>query len=203
MEPLGVTAAGLTETGTEIGPIGWNVGRMEELGKPLLTTARPILELGSNRMLCTFIRLNRVTRLTWLVSILLLLGGCLYSTTIPNDPESVTFVNSLTTQILASGGQTMYGREASPELLRHLSVGQLTSFATRLRATLGGPVGPNLTSGITQIIGGSDSKVTKIAQYTVVVTRQRGTATLTVDATKVDSAWQLTGLVINVRPVTR
>lgn len=139
-------------------------------------------------------------RCLWVSLAICNLTGCVTAATAPNDPESVQYVNSVVEELLFPGTPITYGKEATPELLRHFPPKQFAQTSVRIQATLGQPNGLIDTNGLTQVVVGSSDGITKIAQYSALTELQRGIVVTEIRATKRNNKWELDGIVIHIHP---
>jgi hypothetical protein len=146
------------------------------------------------------VRTKLCIRYLWLSLAICNLTGCTTWTTVPNDPESVRYIDSVVAEVLVPGTPITYRNEATPELQRNFPAKQFAQASVRIQVTVGQPIGPTHTSGSTQVVVGSSDGVTKIAQYSTLTELQRGIAVIEIRAMKRNNKWELGGIVIHIHP---
>src|ERR1700680_3548313 len=104
----------------------------------------------------------------WLSLAMCCFSGCMTGWMVPNDPESERYADSVVAEVLVPGTPLTYSKEATSELLRNFPAKRFAPASVRVQVTVGQPIGPSHTSGLTQVVVGSSDGITKIAQYTTV-----------------------------------
>ena len=134
---------------------------------------------------------------TLVIGLLVMLNACAFTTTKPDDTDSVNYVDSTTTNILSNRNYSFFRDQATPELLKHFDTKQFERFHNEVRRAVGDTVKYTEAHGVTRFLSIPHDGVSEIAEYTTTVEFTHGIGTVYVTAVKLNGHWRLDGFSIH------
>jgi hypothetical protein len=131
------------------------------------------------------------------IGLLVTLSACTFTTTKPDDTDSVNYVNWTTTNILSNWNYSFFRDQATLELLKHFDTKQFVRFHNEVRRAVGDTVKYTEAHGVTRFLSIPHDGVSEIAEYTTTVEFTHGIGTVYATAVKLNGHWRLDGFYIH------
>jgi hypothetical protein len=132
------------------------------------------------------------------IALLVTLSACTFTTTKPDDAESVKYVNWVTSGLLSSWDYSFFRDQATPELLSQLDRKKFVRLHDEIRRALGETVKYTEAHGVTRFLSIPHEGVSEMAEYTSTAEFAHGIGTVYVTAVKLNGHWRLNGFYIHV-----
>jgi len=137
-------------------------------------------------------------RLTLLLSVVLL-AACTFWANKPNDPETVAYVDWVSSDLIATDDPKFYADQAAPELLDKFSAAKFVKMSKLVKQTLGQFIEYHSATGTTRFYNRPVDGVTEAGQYQSSADFAHGTATIDVFVQKINGKWKLYAYYVNMK----
>lgn len=132
-----------------------------------------------------------------IAGLIVTLGACAVSTDRRDDPDSESYVNWVSSNILASWDYGFYRDQATPDLLKQADTKKFAQLHDFVRRAFGDMTKYTEMHGVTRFLSSPRDGVSEIADYSSDVEFTRGPETVYVEAVMLNGHWRLSSFHIH------